>query len=70
MSLAYIVRFRVNRANYERLIQDARSLGFTKVADYIRHHILGPTLHMETLLKENNALLKEIRQHLREKSKG
>jgi len=62
MSLAYIVKFRVNRSLYERLSQEAQSMGFKKTADYIRNRLFGPALIIETLLKENNTMLKEICQ--------
>lgn len=62
MSLAYIIKFRTNRATYERLRQEAQSMGFWHISDYIRHRLFGPAMMVETLLKENNTILKELQK--------
>ena len=64
MSLAYIIKFRVNRADCERLLQEARSMGFGTISDYLRNKLFGPQLFIEKMLKENNTLLKDIHAHL------
>jgi hypothetical protein len=69
MSLAYIVKFRINRANYERLLQESKSLGYGTISDYLRHRLLGPAMFIETTLKENNLLLRKICTQLRIKTK-
>ena len=60
MSLTYIIKFRVSRANYMRLIEESRSMGFGKLADFTRHKLFGPAMFIEALLKENNVMLKSL----------
>lgn len=64
MSLAYIVKFRVNRATYERLLQEAATVKAGTVSAYLRNRVFGPAMFMETMLKENNTLLKEIKKEV------
>jgi len=64
MAMPYLIKFRVNRAHYEQLKEDALACGFEFVSAYIRQRVRYSSLLTESFLKENNTILKLIAERL------
>ncbi len=57
-------RFRVTRAEYERVLQEARQQGHKKLAAYFRTRIFGYGFVIEQKILENNKLIRALHEKL------
>lgn len=62
------LRIRVSKDQYERLINNLHAKNYKTIAHYLRDLGLGKGLLSENLIIENNKMLKEILNLIKEKN--
>ena len=60
MSATYLMKFKVNKQQRDRIRTNASEQGYLKVARYLRNNALRKTCLLEKKVRENNKHLKRI----------
>jgi len=62
----YVIKVYVARPQYEKIKADAKVRGNRTISDYCRSILTGNSLYVEQKIVENNKILKELKERLKE----
>lgn len=65
--LTQFLKIRVSRDQYERILNNMRAKNYKTISEYGREIIIGKGLFVEKLVVENNKILKEILEIIKNK---